>query len=284
MSKRTKPADSDDESDVSLIDVDFDCFDINPDVDFLTLKRLIKQLFGPDVERISSHDLVELVINQRGLGSTIKTDGQESDPYAVLTILNMHVHKANPAIKSIAEYCLDKSKVDPAFHNTLSALFSQEDKHVGFVLSERLINMPVQVIPPMYRVLGEEVQNLVSNGQPFSFSHLLFISRAYHLTESEDAQLSSSQKKPRKNKKSKAAAVQNEDDAPRPADGVYPFHVEDELITAASVHALDYKYSLTPTEPRDNESFGLDTRGRMMLVPVENFPELVMAMLTKFAV
>ncbi len=31
-------------------------------------------------------------------------------------------------------------------------------RHVGLLLGERLINMPVQVIPPMYRMLLDEIQ------------------------------------------------------------------------------------------------------------------------------
>jgi protein BCP1 len=30
--------------------------------------------------------------------------------------------------------------------------------HIGLLLSERLINMPVQIVPPMYKMLQEEIQ------------------------------------------------------------------------------------------------------------------------------
>lgn len=33
----------------------------------------------------------------------------------------------------------------------------QSQNHVGFVFSERLINMPVQIMPPTYRMLQEEL-------------------------------------------------------------------------------------------------------------------------------
>ncbi len=100
----------------------------------------------------------------------------ESDPYALLTVLNMHKHKVHgvpflvnfsltlkeqdhPSVKALAHYFLDKSSADPAFHATLQGLFSQTESHVGFVLCERLINMPVQVIPPMYRMLMDEMKS-----------------------------------------------------------------------------------------------------------------------------
>jgi len=38
------------------------------------------------------HELTELILSQPTVGTTIKTDGIESDPYALLTVLNMHLH------------------------------------------------------------------------------------------------------------------------------------------------------------------------------------------------
>jgi protein BCP1 len=62
-------------------------------VDFVALKRLIIQLFQADADLLKPHDLSELILSQPLVGTTVKTDGKESDPYAFLTVLNMHVHK-----------------------------------------------------------------------------------------------------------------------------------------------------------------------------------------------
>ena len=34
----------------------------------------------------------------------------------------------------------------------------ESQNHVGYIFSERLINMPVQTVPPMYRLLGDELK------------------------------------------------------------------------------------------------------------------------------
>lgn len=39
------------------------------------------------------HELADLILSQPLLGTTVKTDGIESDPYAYLSVLNMHVHQ-----------------------------------------------------------------------------------------------------------------------------------------------------------------------------------------------
>lgn len=50
----------------------------------------------------------------------------------------------------------------------------------------------------------------------------------------------------------------------------------------SSTHTLDYPFTSAPPEPRDQESFGLDTRGRLMLVPFERFGEMVQNMGTVY--
>jgi hypothetical protein len=67
-------------------------------------------------------------------------------------------------MRAVANYLLAiASKHDPNLHSTLEALFSQSESHVGLVLCERLRNMPVQVIPPMYRMLADEVRWAVAD-------------------------------------------------------------------------------------------------------------------------
>jgi hypothetical protein len=48
--------------------------------------------------------------------------------------------------------------------------------HVGLVICERLVNMPVQVVPPMYRMLVDEIdaalRDVRSPSPSFSFLHL----------------------------------------------------------------------------------------------------------------
>ncbi|KAF5387097.1 hypothetical protein D9615_001611 [Tricholomella constricta] len=51
--------------------------------------------------------------------TTIKTDRIHSNPYAVLTVLNMHIHHEHPSIEAIANYALQKTAAtNPAFHGT----------------------------------------------------------------------------------------------------------------------------------------------------------------------
>lgn len=84
--------------------MDFEFFDPNPKVDYLALKRLLVQLLQSDSEQFKVNELTDLILSQPLLGTTVKTDGIESDPYAVLTVLNVHAHQvcqpfAHPSIR-----------------------------------------------------------------------------------------------------------------------------------------------------------------------------------------
>ena len=76
-----------------MVDVEFEWFDPQPEHDFHGLKTLLKQLLGNDALEFDLSALTDLVLSQPLLGSTVKVDGNETDPYAFLTVLNLHEHR-----------------------------------------------------------------------------------------------------------------------------------------------------------------------------------------------
>jgi protein BCP1 len=163
-----------------IVNVDFDFFDPIPDIDWHAIKRLLIQLFQSDSELFQLHLLTDLILSQPLLGSTVKCDGRESDPYAFLSIINLHTHnvrnssqyihsvhvsvyffasQSHPSVKSLIEYLLQKSTSDKTLDTFLQSILSPTSTgQVGLVLSERLINMPVQIVPPMYQMLLDEIK------------------------------------------------------------------------------------------------------------------------------
>jgi protein BCP1 len=60
-------------------------------------------------------------------------------------------------------YLLEKVTKNSAAGSILGTIFSSsalasESGHTGLIISERLINMPPQIMPPMYKMLGDEIQ------------------------------------------------------------------------------------------------------------------------------
>ncbi|KAG2023718.1 bcp1 [Coprinopsis cinerea AmutBmut pab1-1] len=196
----------------------------------------------------------------------------------------MHLHHQHPSMKALAQYCLSKSQEESSssLHAELQSLFSQSEKHIGLVICERLINMPVEVVPPLYNMLRDEVRNSIAANLPFKFSHLLFISRTYHLSLEEESILentlpaSQARKKKTRTKRQRPEGTDGTGkfgDAGRPEDGIYSFHAEDALLSSLGSHTLNYKYTTPPPEThqekRGKDAFGLDVRGRMILVPMD---------------
>lgn len=81
------------DQDTDMLNVDFEWFDPQPGVDFHGIKTLLRQLFDVDAQLFDLSALTDLLLAQPKLGSTVKVDGNETDPYAFLTVLNLHEHK-----------------------------------------------------------------------------------------------------------------------------------------------------------------------------------------------
>lgn len=75
-----------------MLDVSFDFFDPQPH-DYHSLKLLLSQLLSHDAASLDMGAVADLVLEQKLVGSTVKTDGNEGDPYAILTVLNLNVHQ-----------------------------------------------------------------------------------------------------------------------------------------------------------------------------------------------
>ncbi|KAF8303096.1 hypothetical protein DL93DRAFT_2090391 [Clavulina sp. PMI_390] len=264
---------SSDGEEPSLVNVDFDFFDPK-EIDFIAIKRLLSQLFQADAEDLHTHELTELILSQP-IGTTVKTDGIDSDPYAFLTVLNMNAHQENVAIQALVEYLLQKcAALRPMFEELRQLFAPNSNSQVGLILSERLINMPVQVAPHMYRLLNDEMRWAIDDNKPYNFSHYICVSRTYELSE-EDEQSSQDVQPPTKRMKSKGFT---QSEGFRRAQ---PYHPEDEIWEALSSHVLDYEFTRQPV--REPGAVGAKVAAKAMILPASNFPELLATMNQRFA-
>lgn len=89
-SLKLSPADS--LQDFDVLNVEFEWFDPQPEFDFHGIKALLQQLFDTDGQLFELTALTDLILSQPTLGSTVKVDGNETDAYAFLSILNLQEH------------------------------------------------------------------------------------------------------------------------------------------------------------------------------------------------
>ncbi|KAI9371817.1 p21-C-terminal region-binding protein-domain-containing protein [Aspergillus egyptiacus] len=245
------------QQDIDMVNVDFEWFDPQ-EIDFHGIKHLVRQLFDVDAQDFDLSALADMILAQPLLGSTVKVDGKESDPYAFLTVLNLQEHSDKPAIKSLTTYLHRKASSNPSL-SPLAALLSQSPiPPIGLILTERLINMPAEVVPPMYTMLQEEIAWAIEEKEPYSFTHYLIVSKTYEEVESK---LDMEETRPQKKKK-KAAGEQGER---------FFFHPEDEVLERHAVCAGSFEYSHQHDEGHSDskrafQELGIKTEGSLILI------------------
>ena len=125
-------------------------------IDFHGIKTLLRQLFDSDAQLFDLSALSELIIAQNTIGSTCKVDDKDNDAYAFLTVLNLQEHRQKQPVAQLIEYFSEKAKQtdDGKLASTVPELLAPGSKAVvGLVLADRLLNMPAEVIPPMWSMM-----------------------------------------------------------------------------------------------------------------------------------
>lgn len=74
-----------------LVDVDFDFFNFE-EIDFKAISLLFRQLFSHDAKDFDFGKVADFLIADNALGSTVKCDGEQSDPYAFCACLDLATH------------------------------------------------------------------------------------------------------------------------------------------------------------------------------------------------
>lgn len=249
-----------------MVNVEFEWFNMKPEIDFHGIKNLLRQLFDVDSQVFDLSALTDLILSQPTIGSTVKVDGDGTDPYAFLTILNMYEHREAPIMKKLTNYLIERSN-STASLSQLSSLLTSSSQ-VGLILTERLINLPPEIAPPMYAMLVDEIESAVDDKEPYEFTHYLIISKTYlelqSLLDQEDA--------PRQ-KKNKAV---------RNAREVFYFHPEDEVLHRHAMAFGDYEYTNDEGDGKADskrafQELGIKPQGHAILIEAKEYENAVKA-------
>lgn len=143
---------------------------MNKDVDFHAIKNLLRQLLGEDSKKINLSGLTDVVLDSPT--TTIKTDGKESDPYAFLAPISVKDVKSSDYWKYINQTDLGLS----------TQLTKVSNKKVALLINERFINMPIQVIPALYKIVLEDV----AKAEGEHYDYYLIPSRKFEVNEESE--------------------------------------------------------------------------------------------------
>jgi len=109
--------------------------------------------------------------------------GQQQQPnndvFGVGTVLKLEHGSSDPGVgDQIVSHLLVHTTKSPKAAE-LRAFFSDKTKVPGFLISERILNMPPQISVPMYETLQKELRKAVAKNLPFEFTHFVMISRQF---------------------------------------------------------------------------------------------------------
>ena len=232
------------DSETENIDVEFDFKALQP-IDFHGIKTLLRQSFEAEALMQHASQISDQIIAQSKIGTTVKVDGSE-DPCAILTVLDL----AESA--ELTKYIMSKDKE--------GGIQRVMDCHrVGLVINERLINMPPQIAPPLFKMLDEELTWAVEDGNQ-DFDHLIFISKVYSNVESHSDD-------------------DNDDEEPKSkiSHETFFFNIEDEIIQKNAELQVDYV--LPQQQASDSRRVfsecGIRSWRRLLLVSRNKLPSIV---------
>ncbi|KAL8772666.1 MAG: hypothetical protein Q9209_002327 [Squamulea sp. 1 TL-2023] len=263
------------EDDYNEIKVDFEWFDPQQQ-DFEGFQMLLRQLFGTDASLFHLGAVADLILEQKLLGSTVKTDGNEGDPHSLLTVLNVKQHKNRPVIKALIGYLLDRASTSSSLSPLLSLLAPSSDNEVGLILSERWVNIATEVVPPMYEMLLEEIEWAVKDKEPYTFTHYLIWSKIYYAVPST---LDETTNRPVKKMKPESSKGLHD------GQSMYYFHPEDEVLHRyARFHGkFDYKTPVPEGDSRNAfQDFGVTPHGHLILMDAASLKPAVKALKEEF--
>ncbi|KAI8871732.1 hypothetical protein GQ42DRAFT_120363 [Ramicandelaber brevisporus] len=227
--------------------------------DFHSIRTLLTQHFGAnDAKLFDLSGLADLLVRSDSIGTCVAVEeGDDAEPYGFLCLVDMTEHRGKSCIKQIIGYLLEKAKEgsgNKAALAQLQKLFGAgSEERVGLLLSERFVNMPLQIVPPLYRMLRDELQSAVDNEELSKITTFILLSKTYRLLEQPD-----------------------DEGAENKAEKIDPneLHFVNEEDQFIEKHAqLSFKYKLT-----HSDEFGADTTivpGRKcMIISADSFNKL----------
>ncbi|ODV97507.1 hypothetical protein PACTADRAFT_22882, partial [Pachysolen tannophilus NRRL Y-2460] len=268
-----------------IVNVDFDYFNLNPDIDFHSIKNLLRQLFGEDSKEFDLSSLTDLILNNN-IGTTVKTDGEQSDPFSVLSVLNLTKELSegnkndNKFLKKIVDYVISKTSKKTEFNLMLRKLLLSNDSkkiQTGLIISERLINMPVETVPPMYKMLLEES---AKEDDYKDLKYFLVITKVYQLVSPQNPEDEEDEndngRKSKRSKKSSDVSNQTEMDY---------FHYEDSILEDNSNYHSYFPYTHKTRESDSRRVFndyGIEPKLSLILIDKSKLEKSVTEMFEKF--
>ncbi|XP_053701582.1 protein BCCIP homolog [Synchiropus splendidus] len=152
--------------------VDFEAHAITHN-DHNGIKKLLQQLFLK--AHVDVSEMTDIIIQQNHIGSVIKQsevpeDSDDEDPdevFGFISMLNLTERKGVKCLEDVKELIIDQcEKNSHSQVEQLEKILDDTSNPVGFLLSERFINVPPQIALPLHKQLQEEILEAQRTNKP----------------------------------------------------------------------------------------------------------------------
>ena len=66
-------------------------------------------------------------------------------------------------------------------------ILNNSSNSVGLILTERFVNIPPLLAPPMLKCLNKEIESAIKKKMPYNFTHYMIISKSYDVSAAQDS-------------------------------------------------------------------------------------------------
>nr|XP_010920064.2 protein BCCIP homolog [Elaeis guineensis] len=192
--KRIESSEDEEEEEVEMVQADFEFFDPKPG-DFHGVKLLLQNYLDNKPWDLSG--FVDLILEQTTVGTVVKSGDQDEEEegdddggnddeglYAVISALNLGRYAGHRCIKELKRFLLEVCS-DDSTKKKLKLLLEQQASDVGLLVSQRFVNCPYQLVPPLYDALFDEV-SWATEDEPtqelrdsFRFKYYILVARIF---------------------------------------------------------------------------------------------------------
>ncbi len=301
--------DSDGESGAdSDAELSFQCFNMT-DGDYHSIKAFLAGTFGGavvaekggEVGRVDATALAHYVVDVIGeyVGTTAK-DAEEDDPYSFVTMVPFDVRDFADVIKEDQRAVLGelirllretarKSLTLAKGARLTAERILEAPESLALVLHERFMNLPTELVAPLYRQLLDDLPMAIEESASFAPQHVVLIAPVFReLASMLDGQSQGGPAKRARSERAEEGSEEEEDAAEETAGGqeeavepdstnssVYEYYYgENELLVDLSLASWDFKIKTSHEGTDSRRAFGdrgVDPGRRVHLLTRENF-------------
>lgn len=240
---------SDEEISDSEVQVNLEFFNMS-EVDFHSVKQFLTVSFGATDHKINISEMAAFITEECAdhIGSTVKTEGEQSDPLAVVTCVPLEFSKEKSFSNALTEFLLAKASLNIP------------KESVALVINERFINMPAGIAGPMLENLVMDWKNAIKEEPKFRVNHILYLTPIYKFVASKlDEEM---------------GLVGSE----MPSDSIEFYYQESELFSKYADQSFDFKIATTHETADSRRAFtehGVEAARRIYLIRWDHFLECI---------